>query len=159
MTTESTPKKVSLRELGIMALICAGSLVLIALAPHGSGRTNEARARAQVMALRVILEAYHADWGGYPEQAVAAELSAGFYSALKSPDNRWYIDNTQINLRTDDTHTYVDPWGRPFSYRYPGLRDPAAFEVWSVGANGEPGEFDALPFAPDEDDIVSWDRR
>jgi general secretion pathway protein G len=45
----------------------------------------------------------------------------------------------------------VDPWKNPYQYRFPGENDPEEYEIWSLGADGQPGGegFNA--------DIKSWE--
>jgi general secretion pathway protein G len=43
-----------------------------------------------------------------------------------------------------------DPWGNPYQYRSPGVRNTARFDLWSRGAdNADGGEEDAA-------DIGNW---
>jgi hypothetical protein len=41
-----------------------------------------------------------------------------------------------------------DPWGKPYQYRFPGGKDPAKFDLWSFGPDGQDGG---------PDDVVNWD--
>ncbi len=40
----------------------------------------------------------------------------------------------------------VDPWGRPYQYRYPGVKNTGGYDVWSLGPDGVEGP----------DDIGNW---
>jgi len=35
-----------------------------------------------------------------------------------------------------------DPWRRMFKYQYPGSRNPNAFDIWSIGPDGQTGTED-----------------
>lgn len=42
----------------------------------------------------------------------------------------------------------LDPWGRPYLYRSPGVRNSGGYDVWSAGA--DPGS--------DRDDLGNWEK-
>jgi general secretion pathway protein G len=42
----------------------------------------------------------------------------------------------------------LDPWGRPYHYRNPGVHNPNSYEIWSDGVDGIGGT---------ADDIVNWE--
>lgn len=44
----------------------------------------------------------------------------------------------------------VDAWGTPFQYQAPGQNNPGSFDIWSLGADGEPGG------AETDSDIGNW---
>jgi general secretion pathway protein G len=47
----------------------------------------------------------------------------------------------------------VDPWGKPYQYRFPGQNDQEEYEIWSFGADGvEGGEGGNA-------DIKSWEEK
>jgi general secretion pathway protein G len=43
-----------------------------------------------------------------------------------------------------------DPWGNNYQYRYPGVRNPRSFDIWSRGADGADGG------EGDNADIGNW---
>jgi len=45
-------------------------------------------------------------------------------------------------------HVPLDPWGRPYQYRCPGIHNPKGYDVWSLGPDGKSSE----------DDIGNWSR-
>ncbi|MEO0797033.1 MAG: type II secretion system protein GspG [Verrucomicrobiota bacterium] len=40
----------------------------------------------------------------------------------------------------------IDPWGNPYRYKYPGAKNPEAYDVWSLGPDA----------VVSEDDIGNW---
>lgn len=45
----------------------------------------------------------------------------------------------------------LDPWKNEYQYQFPGTRNPNSFDIWSLGADGQPGgEGSAM-------DIGNWD--
>lgn len=41
----------------------------------------------------------------------------------------------------------LDPWGRPYQYRYPGQYNATSYDLWSLGPDGQDGS---------PDDIGNW---
>lgn len=70
------------------------------------------------------LTAYRMDVGTYPS------TEQGLEALLRQPANvggRWrgpYIEELPL-----------DPWNNPYQYRYPGVRNPGRYDVWSTGPN------------------------
>lgn len=113
-------------------LVVLGILALLAsfAAPQvqrylGQGRTEAAR--AQLAALGTALELYALDNAGYPPQQIGL-------SALVQPPagaTRWrgpYIKKVEA---------LVDPWGRPYSYRFP--TPGGSFQVFTLGRDNAAG--------------------
>ena len=110
--------------LGIITLLAtvAGPQVLRYL---GKARTDTAR--AQIAALSTALELYALDNGGFPSQ------QTGLSSLVQAPGGaaRWrgpYIKKAD---------GLVDPWGRPYQYRFPGAK--GAPEIFTLGRDNAPG--------------------
>ncbi len=71
------------------------------------------------------LHAYRRDMGTYP---ASGQLDAGLRSPPPGPQGaRWKGPYLKSEVRL------IDPWGTLYQYRFPGARNPAAFELWSVG--------------------------
>ncbi|WP_119681382.1 type II secretion system major pseudopilin GspG [Indioceanicola profundi] len=125
------------------ALVCLVILGLIyavtspTLGKMLGGAKSDA-ASLQVQNLASTLELYRLDVGSFPNQ------SEGLRALVERPQDavRWngpYIRKAE-NL--------VDPWGRPYQYRYPGATQEV--EVFSLGAdNAAGGEGEAR-------DVTSW---
>lgn len=124
----------------LVVLVIVGLLVGIA-APQIMrylGTAKSGTARTQVERLSSILDLYRLEVGRYPDE------TAGLSALVSRPPNveRWngpYLKNAEA---------LVDPWGRPFQYRYPGQH--GEFDVYSLGADGqEGGDGEAL-------DLTNW---
>ena len=133
----------SLIELMVVVFIM-GLLATVVLV-NVLGNVDKARtekARVDVGALEQSLERFRLDNMTYPsiEQGLEALVTAP--EGLQSPD-RYPVDGYIKRLP-------LDPWGNPYQYVYPGER--ATIEVYSLGADGQPGGegLDA--------DIGNWDR-
>lgn len=86
----------------------------------------------------VPLMAYRTHVGNYPS------TEEGLQALIKAPagkSGRWqgpYIK---------DSDGLLDPWGNPYQYRYPGVKNKNGYDIWSMGPKGQSG---------DDDDIGNW---
>lgn len=127
----------------IELLVVLGIIVLLATiaAPQvlrylGKARTETSR--AQISSISTALELYSLDNGGFPPQ------QSGLQSLMQNPSGsaRWkgpYLKRAEGLL---------DPWGRPYQYRYPGKAGQP--EVFTLGRDNAPGGTD------EDQDIASW---
>ncbi|MBA3646173.1 MAG: type II secretion system major pseudopilin GspG [Gemmatimonadaceae bacterium] len=118
----------------LMVVIVVIGLLAGLVAPQIIGRVGDARvatAKAQVELIGVALENYRLDNGAYPttNQGLSAlrQRPAGFAGA---PDWRGPYLKKSIPL---------DPWRRPYIYRFPDEKDPNGFSLMSLGRDGQPG--------------------
>jgi general secretion pathway protein G len=44
----------------------------------------------------------------------------------------------------------LDPWGRPYVFVSPGLRNPKSYDLYTLGRDGRPGGTD------EDSDVTSW---
>lgn len=120
------------------------SLVGISVA----GRVGEARRMAtatQVGLFEQALEAYQLDNGRYPSQQQGLEALVA--RPTVDPLPRSYPERGYIRQRG----ALEDVWGNAFQYRHPGEHNPAYFDVYSLGRDGEPGGEGA------DADIGNWE--
>ena len=136
-TDQETEKKrrqqggFSLVELMVVVFIMGllATLIIVNVAPVGD-RSRVTKAQADISNLENALEQYSLDLYTYPstDQGLAA-LSpppAGIDVTLYRPGG--YIRRVQN-----------DPWGNPYQYAFPGTRSGGRFDVYSLGADGQPG--------------------
>lgn len=134
-----TEAGVTLIEMLVVVTIIA--LFAAVVAPKLLNKTDAARktaARVQINAFMTALGAYKIDTGLYPSN------EQGLRALREKPQG---INNWQGPYLPQEIPT--DPWGRAFTYKYPGEHgdDP---EVISLGADGNPGG------DGNNADIVSW---
>jgi general secretion pathway protein G len=105
------------------------------------GQSQEAVARIFVRdSLKTPLVRYRIDLGDYPS------TSEGLAALIVAPSNgadKWrgpYLDVIGGKLP-------VDPWGQPYEYRYPGVKNPGSYDVYSKGPDKT---------AETADDIGNW---
>lgn len=120
----------------VVAIIGALAAMVV---PRLTGRSEKAKAataRADIRAnIATALKMYEIDIGAFPttEQGLGALLkSPGDNSAWSGP----YIERVP-----------VDPWSRTYQYKFPGVKNPNGYDLFSFGHDGvESG-----------DDIGNWE--
>ena len=104
----------------ILALI--GGLVLPGIIGKAEGAKVKAAA-SQVSRLSMAVESYYLDTGATPDSLDQLVEESGGVGGWNGP----YVKPSSLK----------DPWGRDYEYRYPG--DHGDFDIYSLGADGQPG--------------------
>lgn len=135
---------VTLTEMLVVLVIIGliGSIVI----PRVFGAQQQAQSRtakAQITALSNALEQYSLDMYDYPTQ------QQGLEALVTLPENA--ADGTTYRPGGYINKLALDPWGRPYVYDRPAQRSTRAFDLYSLGADGQRGGegLDA--------DIGNWD--
>jgi len=116
----------------ILALI--GGLVLPGIIGKAEGAKVKA-AGSQIDRLSMAVESYYLDTGATPDNLDVLVNESGNVGGWNGP----YVKPSSLK----------DPWGREYVYRYPG--DHGDFDIYSLGADGQPGGEDRNA------DINSWE--
>ena len=121
---------------------------LIAVAKYVNRQLGVTRAKTQLAALQMALDAYKADVGYYPASTWVrysgyglAELSnsACLYRALTR--SKRYYNGRQVDIGATGSLTYfLDPWGTAWNYYRPALPQPTNLIVSNV-----PGTWMTIP--------------
>ena len=118
----------------MVVIIILGVLAGLVL-PRFMGRTEEAKrtkARLQIENLESALKLYKLDTGNFPSTQQGLEALVRNPTVGVIPKN-WreggYLEKGQVPL---------DPWGRPYVYLSPGVKN-RDFDLKSLGADGEEG--------------------
>ncbi len=130
---------ITLIEMLVVVTIIALFAALVA--PRMLKQTDKARitaARAQINSFMTALGTYKLDTGVFPT------TEQGLQALRTRP-----TDVPQWNGPYLPQEIPVDPWGRPYVYKYPGEHGDEP-DVISYGADGQPGGEDLNA------DIVSW---
>lgn len=144
--TEPRTRKARRRERGLTLIELLVVLLIIGLIAAFAvpqvmnylGGARQDSAAIQISRLSGIMDLYRLDAGRYPS------ASEGLTALVERPADaaRWngpYIQKAE---------SLVDPWGRPYLYRFPGEHGP--YDLYSLGADGaEGGE-------GEDADVVSW---
>jgi general secretion pathway protein G len=128
----------------ILVVIAVIAILATLVAPNVFQHVGTARAttaRSQMEMLATALDAYRLDTGRYPSTADGLD-------ALMSPP----AANAPSTWRGPYLRRAVprDPWGNPYVYVFPGVANPAGFDLMSYGADGRPGG------QGDDADILAW---
>lgn len=128
----------------VMVVIVILGVLAALIVPKVMSRPDDARVAAAQQDITAMLEAlqlYKLDNRAYPtsEQGLAALVSAPVVAPLPKA---WKKGGYLHKLPND-------PWGNPYQYLSPG--EHGDVDIWSYGADGEPGGEGANA------DIGSWD--
>ena len=162
--------------LAVMVIIMIFAGVIMGIVRYVRIRTLALRARAEITALTLAIEAFKNDTGHYPTSGVFRistnnwELSTG-YSTMTAVTNSWLLytqlsgSKQYIRFTTNQLATFwlaggspityiVDPFGAPYNYYNPGFptnaqMNQATYDLWSYGPDGMNGTVD---------DITNWKR-
>lgn len=125
----------------LMLVVVIISALVAMVAPRLAGRSEEARrsvAEADIKGnLALALKLYEVDNGRYPT------TEQGLNALLNKPTSPPTPKNWKGPYLEQDP---LDPWKRPYSYRYPGDHPPRDYDMYSLGPDG----------VQSEDDITSW---
>jgi general secretion pathway protein G len=87
--------------------------------------------------IKTPLLAYRVQMGDYPS---TEEGLQALFTAPPAKADRWHgpyvAEGTKFPL--------LDPWGRPYQYRYPGAHNKASYDIWSFGPGGTDGTDDNI---------------
>ncbi|MEM7662810.1 MAG: type II secretion system major pseudopilin GspG [Pseudomonadota bacterium] len=118
----------------IMVVVFIIGLLSTVILVNVFGASTDAQlktARANVSALAQSLERYRLSMYSYPTE------SQGLQALVEAPDG---LDNPATYPQGGFIQVLPsDPWGRPYQYVFPAERSRAAYDVFSLGADGQPG--------------------
>jgi general secretion pathway protein G len=89
--------------------------------------------RAQLASLEGVLELYRMDNARFP--TTEQGLDALVHQPSSEPKPRNYPPGGYLK----GGRVPLDPWGEPYHYESPGQHNQHFFDLWSYGANGQPG--------------------
>lgn len=125
--------------IGILAL-----LATLAISNVGSTFNSAQSSTAELFvkqSMKTSLFSYRMDMNDYPS---TAEGLQALITAPANKSDRWrkggYIEGGKVP---------IDPWGEPYQYRYPGVKNKGGYDLFSKGPDKIEGN---------EDDIGNWDK-
>jgi len=136
---KKSERGITLIEMLVVVTIIALFAALVA--PRMMGQADKAKrtaARAQIESFMTALGAYKLDTGTYPT------TDQGLNALRVKPESatQWAGPYLPKDIP-------MDPWGRPFLYKYPGEHGDEP-DIISLGADGQPGG------EGNNADIFSW---
>ena len=120
----------TLVELMVVIVIIGllATVVMLNVLPS-QDRAMVQKARADVAVLEQAVESYRLDNLTYPAGEAGLQALVEPPAGLARPDR--YREGGYVRRLPED------PWGNPYQYRAPG--EHGAFDIYSLGADGEPG--------------------
>ena len=115
----------TLIELMIVVIIIAALAAMVA--PRLIERTDEAKiriAQGDVYSISLALKLYRLDNDDYPPS------DSGLEALMTRPASASNWKGPYLEKKP------IDPWGRPYKYHYPGVRNSSGFDVYSLGKDG-----------------------
>jgi general secretion pathway protein G len=122
----------------LLVVVIIGILAAIVV-PRLVGRSMDAQiaqAKGNITSFANALKLYELDNGFFPttDQGLQAliEMPAG-----EPQPKKWrkYLDAAAIPL---------DPWGKPYVFLNPGIKDPNGFDLFCLGPDGQEGTADDI---------------
>ena len=120
--------------IALLAII-VGAVVTNVEGIFSSGQESVARMFVEDTVKTPLMQ-YRINMGSYPS---TEEGLAALVNAPEQRRERWkgpYVSKLP-----------EDPWGNPYKYRYPGVKNPSSYDVWSTGPDKQDGT---------DDDIGNW---
>jgi general secretion pathway protein G len=128
----------TLVELLIVMIILGLLAALVAPRMFGKvGKSKQKAAQSQIALFETAIDTYRLDMGNFPSP------DQGLMALRVKPEGDANWDGPYLPKEIP-----LDPWGRPYEYRYPG--EHGDYDILSYGADGQPG-------GEEEDaDVVNW---
>ncbi|MCL4136453.1 UNVERIFIED_CONTAM: hypothetical protein GTU68_033490 [Idotea baltica] len=121
----------------VMGLL--STLIFVNVAPMGE-KSRVTKAQSDVAALESALEMYSLDMVNYPSADHGLQALKGLPASAN-------VDASQARPGGYLKRLREDPWGNDYHYILPGVRSGGAYDVFSAGPDGQPGN---------QDDIGNW---
>ena len=103
-------------------------------------KTTRDQAKAEIAAISNALEQYKSVNDSYPAAGGNSTVPFAETGATIRP---FYIAN---KVQTNSSKQLLDPYGNTYRYQLPGSKNPASFDVWSIGKSS----------SDSTDDIGNW---
>ncbi|MBN1794578.1 MAG: type II secretion system protein GspG [Candidatus Omnitrophica bacterium] len=131
----------------VMAIIAVLAGLVSSAAQVARKRGTITKAKAAIAALETSLSMYEVDIGDFPEGDIVDVVTSLSDPTGSVEWNGPYMKFTRDELSSDGE--YLDPWGNPYVYTYPGKENVFSYDLYSRGPNGK-GD------GNDSDDITNW---
>ncbi len=111
-------------------------------------RASVHRAKAEIAAIDSALSMYEQDMGDYPQGDNKAMIKA--LTENESNDANWYGPYIELKEDSfDENGNYIDPWGVPYKYVYPGQHNKSKYDFYSFGPDRKDDN-------GGKDDVKNW---
>lgn len=142
--------------LAVIAIIGILAGIVISVSNLAGSQASISKCKSQLQQIEMALQQYKDDKGYFPVQDSKDDFAWDLLHSEDSPedtseqDSDPYLDPEQFEFDSD--YNFIDPFGSPFQYRYPGTENPDSYDLRSYGPDGEDGEEDD----EEDDDITNW---
>ena len=129
----------------LLVVIAIIATLAAVVGPSIFGNVGEARrsaAKSQIQIFALALDQYRLDNDGYPTTEQGLDALRTLPVAGPAPGN-WRGPYLRQEVP-------FDPWGRPYRYLAPGIANPAAYDLYTLGRDGREGG------ANEDADLNSW---
>jgi general secretion pathway protein G len=103
------------------------------------GDGNKIKVKSDIQTLHANLIRYKTNGDCYPSEEQG--LDALVNEPVGDPQPTSWKNYLQASV-------LIDPWGRPYQYRYPGKHNPGSYDIFTLGIDGLEGT---------ADDVGNWD--
>lgn len=120
----------------IMAVVVIMGMLIGIVGTVVFNRIDQARtstARAQIKQIESAVTFYQMDNGRFPTS------EQGLEALVEQPASGPEARNWRPGGYLQGGAVPLDPWGTPYLYQFPGESNPYSFDIWSYGADGQPG--------------------
>lgn len=135
-----SPSDAAFTLIELMLVLVILAVLAAVVVPKFSGKSEAARiaaAKTDISAIDNALDQFEVGAGRYPSS------DEGLNALITQPSNVKAWDGPYLKRNSAPN----DPWGKPYSYRFPGTHNVKSPDLWSMGPDGQEGT---------EDDITNW---
>jgi general secretion pathway protein G len=125
----------------IMGML-AGLVGVVVVNQLNTARTETAR--TQIRQLEAALTFYQMDNGRFPT------TEQGLHALVEKPTGAPEPRNWRPGGYLQGGAVPADPWDQPYQYLAPGQHNPHGFDLWTLGADAQPGGDEA------DRDVGNW---
>ncbi len=143
--TDRRPRRGGFTLIELLVVIAIIATLAAVVAPSIFSNVGDARqsaAKAQIQILGLALDAFRLDAFAYPVGTDGLNALRTAPPALQGTE-RWRGPYLRQAVP-------LDPWGRPYVYVAPGIANPDAYDLYTLGRDGQPGG------SGEDADITSW---
>jgi general secretion pathway protein G len=144
---QSRRREAAFTLIEIMAVVLIIGLLTTIVGTAVISQINKARvttARSQIKQIEAALDFYQMDNGRYPT------TEQGLDALVHQPTSEPVPKNWRPEGYLTGGKVPLDPWSDPYHYLSPGEHNAYSFDLWSLGADGQPGG------SGNDTDIGNW---
>ena len=141
MTTAAPAARRGFTMVEILVVVVIIGVLAALIVPRFFGRIGKARqsvAAQQISEIEKVVHTFRLDYERYPESLDELVERPG-----DVPEEKW--EPPALKRKN-----LIDPWGRPYLYKYPGDHSDTYFDLCTLGKDGQEGG------EGEDADVVNW---